>query len=289
MVIKSYNELNDYEKDKVLLFIYRKDCNTCFSEMEKMFNNKIYDYGNGVIIIFDNNVVIGMGRTVLQEISINGRAYIHFLDVLDEVDNKKDIIRKLINSLYSKCEEYGATNILLGFRKKETLELLNELNFGVDYEAKIMYLKDMKKRNKILHIESLNEENKLEYMRLYNNAFNNMPHGASLDEKELNEFLNDTHQGNHYFIVSNEDGNLGVLNVTIEGNKGTFDIGLSKEYRGIGYGKQLLETAIDFLKKKDIYIIYLVVIEINKIAYNMYKKRGFKEEKVLSFWSILKE
>ncbi len=289
MVIKSFSELNDYEKDKVLLFIDRKDCNTCFSEMEKMFNNKIYNYGNGIIIIFNNNVVVGMGRAVLQEIPIYGSAYIHFLDVLDEVGNKKDIIRKLINRLYSKCEECGATKILLGFRKKETLELLNELNFGVDYEAKIMYLKDMRKKNKILHIESLNEDNKLEYMRLYNNAFNNMPHGASLDEEELNEFLNNTHQSNYYFIVSNENENLGVLNITINGNKGTFDIGLSEEYRGCGYGKQLLETAIDFLEKKDIYKIYLIVIEINEIAYNMYKQRGFEEEKVLSFWSILKE
>lgn len=289
MVVKSFRELNDYEKDKVLLFIDRKDCNTSFSEMEKMFNNKIYDYGNGVIIVFNNNSVVGIGRCVLQEIPLHGIAYIHFLDVLDEVDYKKDIIRELINKLYNKCEEYGATKILLGFRKKETLELLNELNFDVDYEAKIMYLKDRKKRNKILHIENLNEENKSEYMRLYNNAFNNMPHGASLDENELNEFLNDNYQRNYYFIVSSEDENLGVLNVTIDGNEGTFDIGLSNEYRGIGYGKQLLETAIDFLEKKNIEKIYLVVIGINEIAYKMYKKRGFEEERVLSFWSILKE
>lgn len=65
-----------------------------------------------------------------------------------------------------------------------------------------------------------------------------------------------------------------------------FDIGLCKKYRGIGYGKLLLETAIEFLKNKKVKKISLIVIERNNVAYNLYNKRGFEKESVLSYWIV---
>lgn len=67
-----------------------------------------------------------------------------------------------------------------------------------------------------------------------------------------------------------------------------FDIRLFSEYRGNWYGKELLETAINFLIKKSIENIELIVIEKNKLAYNMYAKREFKEKEVLNYWLEIK-
>lgn len=287
-MIKSYLELSCDEKDKLLVFLNRNNQNVALSEMRKMFENKIYGNGDGILVFKDDNRVICVGRVVLKEIPLTGIAYIHFLDILENLPNKKEVIRQMINECYKKAEEYNADKILLGFRKKETIDMLHEIGFDADYEAKVMTLCDRTKKEKVLNIKEINKENKLEYMKLYNESFNNMPHGASLDEEEADEYLNESNTGNKYFIVSNSRENIGVLNTTIKGKRGTFDIGLSSRFRGKGYGKRLLETAIDFFENKDIEDVYLIVIETNKIAYKMYKKRGFKEDKVLSYWISLK-
>lgn len=287
-MIKSYLELSCDEKDKLLVFLNRNNENVALSEMRKMFENKVYGNGDGILVFKKDNKVICVGRVVLKEIPLTGIAYIHFLDILKNVENKKEVIKEMINECYKKAEEYNANKILLGFRKKETTEMLHEIGFDADYAAKIMTLQDRTKKEKVLNIEEINKENKLEYMRLYNESFNNMPHGASLDEEEAEEYLNENNTGNKYFIVSNLNENIGVLNTTIKGKQGTFDIGLSSKFRGKGYGKRLLETAIDFFESKDIENVYLIVIETNKIAYKMYKKRGFMEDKVLSYWISLK-
>ncbi|MEG0238111.1 MAG: GNAT family N-acetyltransferase [Clostridium sp.] len=287
-MVKDYLELTVDEKDKTLLFIDRNNGSISLSEMDRMFKSKVYGYGKGILILEQNNKVIGIGRIVLQEIKITGIAYIHFLDILEDLDDTKEVIKELINECFTKAEEHKAKKILLGFRKRETTEMLHEIGFDADYEAKIMTLNDREKREDILNIEEINENNIKEYIKLYNESFNNMPHGASLDEEEANGFLNESNTCNKYFIVSNSKENIGVLNTTIEDNEGTFDIGLSSRFRGKGYGKRLLETAIDYLNKKKIPNIYLVVIETNKIAYNMYKKRGFEQQKVLSYWIKLK-
>ncbi|WP_338608971.1 GNAT family N-acetyltransferase [Clostridium baratii] len=287
-MIKSYLELSCDEKDKLLVFLNRNNENVALSEMRKMFENKVYGNGDGILVFKKDNKVICVGRVVLKEIPLTGIAYIHFLDILESLPNKKEVIKEMINECYKKAEEYNANKILLGFRKKETTEMLHKIGFDADYAAKIMTLQDRTKKEKVLNIEEINKENKLEYMRLYNESFNNMPHGASLDEEEANEYLNENNTGNKYFIVSNSKENIGVLNTTIKGKQGTFDIGLSSKFRGKGYGKRLLETAIDFLESKDIKNVYLIVIETNKIAYKMYKKRGFMEDRVLSYWISLK-
>ncbi|AIY83215.1 acetyltransferase domain protein [Clostridium baratii str. Sullivan] len=287
-MIKSYLELSCDEKDKLLVFLNRNNQNVALSEMRKMFENKVYGNGDGILVFKDDNRVICVGRVVLKEIPLTGIAYIHFLDILESLPNKKEVIKEMINECYKKAEKYNANKILLGFRKKETTEMLHKIGFDADYAAKIMILKDRTKKEKVLNIEEINKENKLEYMRLYNESFNNMPHGASLDEEEAEEYLNENNTGNKYFIVSNSKENIGVLNTTIKGKRGTFDIGLSSKFRGKGYGKRLLETAIDFLECKDIENVYLIVIETNKIAYKMYKKRGFMEDRVLSYWISLK-
>ncbi|MEG1481542.1 GNAT family N-acetyltransferase [Clostridium sp.] len=288
IMVKDYLELTVDEKDKTLLFIDRNNGSISLSEMDRMFKSKVYGYGKGILILEQNNKVIGIGRIVLQEIKITGIAYIHFLDILEDLDDTKEVIKELINECFTKAEEHKAKKILLGFRKRETTEMLHEIGFDADYEAKIMTLNDREKREDILNIEEINENNIKEYIKLYNESFNNMPHGASLDEEEANGFLNESNTCNKYFIVSNSKVKIGVLNTTIEDNEGTFDIGLSSRFRGKGYGKRLLETAIDYLNKKKIPNIYLVVIETNKIAYNMYKKRGFEQQKVLSYWIKLK-
>ena len=85
-------------------------------------------------------------------------------------------------------------------------------------------------------------------------------------------------------MVKDDDNIIGFMNSVIENDEGMFDIGLCKQYRRKGFGKRLLETAIYFLNSKNVKKISLIVIEKNKVAHEMYKKRGFYKEKTISYW-----
>ena len=134
----------------------------------------------------------------------------------------------------------------------------------------------------------LSQENIYEYQSVYNASFSDMPHGSFVDLNEALECLKKADEENNYFFVSHNGINIGFMDCTIKNGEGSFDIGLRKEYRGRGYGRKLLETAIDFLNKKEVNKIGLLVIERNSVAYNMYKKRGFKEDSIFSNWIKLK-
>ena len=111
-----------------------------------------------------------------------------------------------------------------------------------------------------------------------------MPHGTYIEIEDAKGYLDNKNDNEEYFIVTDKGESIGFLNIIIEGNKGFFDIGLAKEYRGKGYGKRLLETAIQYLNEKKVEELCLTVIEKNSIAYEMYKKRGFKVYKKISDW-----
>ena len=100
-----------------------------------------------------------------------------------------------------------------------------------------------------------------------------MPHGTYIEIEEAKGYLENKNDNEDHFIIIDKGESIGFLNTSIEGNKGFFDIGLIKEYRGKGYGKKLLETAIQYLNEKQVEEICLTVIEKNNIAYEMYKKR----------------
>lgn len=290
-VIKKYLNLSDAEKKIVKDFINRKEnSKKSIEEIEKMFNNKMYGYGKGALFYFIEGQVLGKINVVLEVVEELGNIFIHCLEVLEDLDTatKEKIIKELIDKTIEVSEEYNPKEILLGERNKDRLKLLEKLNLHSRYKAVKMYLEDRENKENCLNLISLSEKNKVEYWGAYNDSFNDMPHGSYIYINEVEEYLRKANNENYYFMVSTDNTTIGFMNCVIENGQGIFDIGLRKAYRGKGYGKRLLETAIDFLNEKKVYKINLIVIEKNQIAYNMYKKRGFKEESVISYWIKIK-
>lgn len=290
-VIKLYLNLSDAEKKLVRDFISRKVKNKkSIDEIEKMFNNKMYGYGKGALFYFLGEQVVGKINVVLEVVNELGNIFIHYLEVLEDLDVtiQEEIIQELIDKAISISKEYNPKEILLGERNKERLSVLEKLNLYSEYKALRMYLDDREKKEKCLNLIPLSEENKVEYWGAYNDSFNDMPHGSYIYINEVEEYLNKANEENYYFMVSINNTTIGFMNCVMENGQGIFDIGLRKAYRGKGYGRMLLETAIDFLNKKKVNKINLIVIEKNQVAYNMYKKRGFKEESIISYWIKIK-
>lgn len=93
------------------------------------------------------------------------------------------------------------------------------------------------------------------------------------------------------FINKNKENKLSFEEIDKQFKAEEYDFGRGVIFKvsegnviGRGYGKRLLETAINFLNSENVTEISLKVITKNIIAYDMYKKRGFKDSKLINEW-----
>lgn len=288
-MIKNYLELSKTEKEKVIQFINRDMVNKLsFEEIDKQMMSEDFGSGKGVIIKVDKGEIIGKVVVILKECSQKGKAYVINLDVREELDNKDEIVIDIIDEAKKTAKKYGAVDIFLGVSNTSIIKILNSLNWEKRYSAIKMTLEDRKIRYSPLDIIPLSYENKREYLNIYNDSFSEVPNGATLTEKEVDEYIKKADESNFYYIAVIDNEMVGFLQFYIEDGVGEFDLGLIKATRGKGYGKRLLETAINFLNKKEVMEIRLSVVTNNTLAYDMYKRRGFKQNKLISDWFELK-
>ena len=65
--------------------------------------------------------------------------------------------------------------------------------------------------------------------------------------------------------------------VAERGFVGLFDIVVNEDFRGKGYGKEIVEAILSKANEAGIYKAYLAVVDNNTVAKSLYKKLGFKE------------
>lgn len=281
-MIKNILELNSNERISALEYIKNNEnTDLSLSEIEKELKGKICNYGEGVLFYFHKDKIVGKLSVILEVVDKLKTIYIN--KVICQKDNK-EILNKLIHSSLELANKYKANKVLLGIRDKDLLNLAQEIGLERSYSSFNMILNNREKENDVLDKIKLSKKNIKEYVDVYNKSFMDMPHGTYIEIEEAEGYLSNKNDNEDYFIVLDKGESIGFLNTSIEGNKGFFDIGLIKEYRGKGYGKKLLETAIQYLNEKEVEEICLTVIEKNNIAYEMYKKRGFKVYNKLSDW-----
>lgn len=283
-MIKEFSNLNGYEIREVQLYLNNLEKNDkSIPQIKDEFNTKVYNFGEGILFYFKDNKVVGSVRVILEALKHLGVVYIHFLTVVNNVENKVDIVSELLKFAINLVECKGDSKILLGVSNEKILKLLNELGYIPSYNAYKMKLENRKTTSEPLELINLSEKNKEEYRNVFNKSFSDMPHGSYYEMEDIEEYLNNNSE-NRYYLVTDKNKLIGFMNIEIENKVGSFDIGLCNEFRGVGYGKRLLETAIYTLNGVNVDKITLTVIEKNSIALNMYLKRGFVIENILSHW-----
>lgn len=281
-MIKSFLELNSDERILALEFIKNNENNDLsLDDIEKELKGKICNYGEGVLFYFLEEKMLGKVSVILEVVDKLKTIYIN--KVICPKDNKK-VLKELINDSLVLANKYRANKVLLGIRNKDLLNLAESIGLKRSYSSFNMILTNREKENDVLDKINLSKENIDEYVDIYNKSFMDMPHGSYIEIKDAKGYLDNKNDNEEYFIVTDKGESIGFFNIIIEGNKGFFDIGLVKEYRGKGYGKRLLETAIQYLNEKKVEELCLTVIEKNSIAYEMYKKRGFRVYNKISDW-----
>ena len=89
-----------------------------------------------------------------------------------------------------------------------------------------------------------------------------------------------------FITLNGEDIGYGQV-LILDGNYTIANLGILKKYQGKGYGKELLSYILNLACENNLSEISIRVKESNEIAYNMYKKFGFKEISKIDSYEIL--
>jgi len=80
---------------------------------------------------------------------------------------------------------------------------------------------------------------------------------------------------------------IGKIRLSITDNEGfIYGFGVLPDYRGNGYGREILCLALDILKKKQVDNILLEVATENKKALGLYESCGFEEISVMDYYVV---
>ncbi|MBU3191428.1 GNAT family N-acetyltransferase [Clostridium bowmanii] len=80
---------------------------------------------------------------------------------------------------------------------------------------------------------------------------------------------------------------IGKIHTSVTDNEGfIYGFGVLPDFRGKGYGREILNSAIDILKNKDVDNILLDVATENKNALGLYESCGFEEISVMDYYLI---
>ncbi len=89
------------------------------------------------------------------------------------------------------------------------------------------------------------------------------------------------------FIAEVDNKVMGKVNIEIrEGQGGIYGLGVIPEYRGRGYGREILTKAVKILQEKGAKDVMLQVEAKNKNALNLYKSCGFEETYTMDYYKL---
>lgn len=90
-----------------------------------------------------------------------------------------------------------------------------------------------------------------------------------------------------YLAVNNSGETVGKVNLQISGVLGgIYGLGVLPEYRGKGFGRGVLCSAVQILKNSGCGEIMLQVAAKNATALNLYKSCGFEENSVMDYYKV---
>jgi ribosomal protein S18 acetylase RimI-like enzyme len=292
MEIKQFKLLSVEQKEELYNFIKNTDLtyNKSFIEMNNIYESDTFNDGNSVFILFHKDVIIGSAAVITKEINIKGEAFVTDLYVSRE--NVEANLCYLMEKIVGYCKICTARSVKIGIRESEThlIPYIKAIEFTHIYDAVIM--KHTICVDKIcgpyskIELQPLSISNSREYMNIQNESFRNSPNGATIDELVVKDYIvryaNDEDLIGMCFF---EDNACGVYELSIDGNIGWINtLGIAPIYQKKGLGSALIAKCIKKLYEQNLNEIKLLVITSNDSAVKMYKKNGFKQEKVFSYW-----
>ena len=273
MKIKKCSALTDDEKNEILdleniAFKEDKLENHAFLSNEINFDKNLECF----YMAYDNNKLVGFLTTFIPT---SNEA--ELLSVVHPEYRQKGCFNMLLEAAKETLLCAGVKNILFVIETKSKTGLKALKKFKgckIDHsEYRMSYEKsDNIPKYNDLSFSKVNYENKKIFSDITLEAFND------LDEDENDGFIDTVIEceDREGYIAYNNDIPVGVFDYNYEeGDAFLYGVAIQSDYRGKGFGKQLIGFALEEgLKKRN--KIVLDVDSNNPIAFNLYKKCGFK-------------
>lgn len=192
------------------------------------------------------------------------------------LERNKGYFKLLLKKSMEEIKKYGVNEMLFVQEpeSKAAKCVLKNLNAKYDFSEYLLIYgsnKGLKSRG-ILNLVPVQRENADEIAEVYVDIYNNT---LEMAQSMVNRAL-DSEDREPYMVKSNDEI-VGVGSISLENNDGLIcGLGILQKYRGLGYGKELLNLLIEKMLDMDIKDILLEVDSKNHIAYNLYINNGFE-------------
>jgi ribosomal protein S18 acetylase RimI-like enzyme len=244
-------------------------------------SDKIFDNINDFMMYEDDLLIgyVGINDFGGNALEVNGMVHPDY--------RNKGIFTRLYNLVIDEWKK----------RKQQEMLLLcdNKSELGLKFINKVCNTYDHSEYEMILDMENI-PGIKQNIISLRNAVLTDCTTIAKMDSvffnmevKENDEFIVENIENKTTFIATENNIDIGKVRIElIDAVGGIYGLGIIPEFRGMGFGRELLLKAVLKLIELGAKKIMLQVEVNNKNALNLYKSCGFKENYVMEYYKLIK-
>lgn len=202
---------------------------------------------------------------------------------------RRGIFRRLFSLVKDEWNKRESRKMLLlsDNRSVSGQEFIKSTGANLEHSEYEMFLKDSARKDLLIKNLSLRKAVKRDAREITRQ--NAIYFDIEFKEKDISDPEEDEKHGIVTYVA--EAGNIivGKVNLGInDGLGGIYGLGVLPEYRGKGFGREILTGVIEKLKEGNAKDIMLQVVVKNEKALNLYKSCGFVESSTMDYYEICK-
>ncbi|MGL4741050.1 MAG: GNAT family N-acetyltransferase [Sarcina sp.] len=277
-MIKNLRDLEGNELEVLQIFMGENG-----KKLKKSKIYSIFDINNReTFILFDRKEIKALVTLNLDEVLYKKIIYIKNILYKTNID-----LQKLMDLLKEKGI-ISNSKLIFNLDGEKFSDMFGEYIESysiVEMEIEIESFEKYKNICSNFTFEHLNIANKMKFKAIVNESFEMVPNSKTINEEEVQEYIEDINMENEYLFVKENKNDIGFVEIKVEKSIAEISLGFIKEERGKNKGTLLLCDVVNYLRKKDVKKVKLFCASNNYRAYNLYKKFGFSKVKVVSQWS----
>lgn len=244
-----------------------------------MLETRSKDIGDDYFYYVEDKVIgyLGMYGFGKSEIEITGMVHPDY--------RRKGVFTELFSCAKKDCSARGIGRILVLCEGN----IVSGTEFAKSLDSKYAFSEYRMERDTTYNEEALKHDIRLKPCTEEDAEFlinmDSIAFGTSIEETK--DHWSNEKIWNATFMAEYKGVNIGkVRNIIEDGNGGIYGFAVLPEYRGKGYGREILNLAIKELLKLNPKKITLEVASENERALNLYKSCGFEVVTVYNYYEI---
>ncbi len=229
----------------------------------------------------DNQLIgyIGIDHFGGDTLEVNGMVHPGF--------RRKGVFKKLFHLVKDEWVKRNVQTMLLLSDNKSISgqEFIRSTGARHEHSEFEMFLRNTPKQNVVLNNVVLRKANNMDAREItyQNSIYSDIP----FKEEDIIMPEDEEKCGMIYYLAEVGTKIIGKVHLEVSTDVGgIYGLGVTPDYRGKGYGREILIRAIEKLKERNKKEIMLQVAAKNNTALNLYKSCGFEETSIMDYYQI---